>query len=452
MAAKINELRQKRIEAKAAFTKLLENHLKAAQADGRAFTVPEKAAQKDAERDVDEFDREILEEERRLAGEKAAAHFNPSLARDRGASFELPFQGDEGRMPGGQAVPGRRWAEIFGAPRTLAGMGFESSSEFWAALSAHVHHPGLIQAASMGEGVGSDGGFLVPEELVVEAFDGALEDEPVLRMVQVEGMTSETKRVSGFATKNHSSSGPFGFSGGWVDEGQPLTPEKATVRSIKLTAKKLALLVQASNEVAADGRGFGSQLDMAMREAMGWLLADAVFNGGGSGQPLGALNGPCTIVVAKESGQGADTIAYQNITKMLSRLLPASMNRAAWFASHTTRPELMKLSVPIGVAGSFVPLQLGADGVYRLLGVPLYWTEHVPALGDQGDLGLYDFSQYVLGIRKAITIDRSAHVGFTSDLMTYRGILRADGEPKHDAAFQPKSGTTQAPFVVLGAR
>jgi HK97 family phage major capsid protein len=128
------------------------------------------------------------------------------------------------------------------------------------------------------------------------------------------------------------------------------------------------------------------------------------------------------------------------------------MTRAAWYASHTTRPELMKLSVPIGVAGTFVPLTIDANGQYRLLGIPLFWDEHLPALGDAGDLLLGDFSQYALGLRKEVTIDKSAHAGFTSDLMTYRGIVRADGFPMFDAAFQPKNGTTQSPFVKLAER
>lgn len=431
MAARIHELKHARMEARRTFQALMDAHLEAATAGNRYFTDDEKRLQSLAEAKITKLDEEILAEEERIAGEKA---------RVSGAS-----------RPTGGAV-GRRFAETFGSPRSLADEGWQKPGEYFATLAAGVHHPALRAAAGvMREAIGSDGGFLVPEEIVAEAFDGALEDEPILRMVQVEPMTSETKRVAGFATKDHSTAGPFGFSGGWIAEGQTMTAEKALVRSIQLQAKKLGLLVQASNEVASDGLGFDAQLQAAMRAALGWLLADAVFNGSGAGQPLGLRNSPCKVTVAKETGQTAASIVYANITAMLSRILPSSAGRAAWFASHTTRPELMKLAVPIGVGGSFVPLTV-EGGVYRLLGLPLYWTEHLPVLGSEGDLVLTDPSQYVLGLRKQVTLDKSAHVGFASDLMTYRGIVRADGQAKHDAAFQPKNGSTMSPFVTLAAR
>ena len=457
MAARLNELKQGRIEArkrgveaKAALSKLLREHSALAEAEKRLFSAEEKLAQAKLENAIKEADEEQLRFEEQLAAEERRLD---AVKRGEGC-YPVPGAGPshpEGTLAAGV---GRKFADLFGPPASMLSQGWTSRGEFFQHLAAGVHHPALVPAAAfMRESVGSDGGFLVPEELTVAAFDGALEDEPVLRMVTIEPMMSGVKRVAGFASKNHQSSGPFGFSGGWVGEGATIAAEKALVRSLKLEAKKLALLVQASTEVASDGLGFDVQLEGAMRSALGWLLADAVFTGTGAGQPQGVLVGPAKVVQAKEAGpQTADTIVYANIVNMLSRLLPSSMSRAAFFASHTTRPELMKLSVPIGTAGTFIPLVLGADGIYRLLGIPLYFTEHLPVLGDQGDIVLGDFSQYVLGIRSQITLDRSAHVGFSQDLQTYRGIVRADGQSKHDAPFQPKNGSTQAPFVVLEAR
>jgi HK97 family phage major capsid protein len=431
---KCNELTQLRIEATHELRPLLEK-----QAKGATLTAEERKRADFLGAEVHRLEGEEVTERRRLAAEDAQLAIRPS-GRLAGLGFA------PGTAP---AAPGRKYAELFGPPQAS---GFERRADFWHAVGAGVSHPGLVYAGTMGEGIGSDGGFLVPDELVAQTLDAALEDEPILSQVTIEPMASEAKRVAGFTTANHTTAGPFGFSGGWVGEGASLTAEKGLVRSIKLQAKKLALLVQASNEVVGDGAGLETQLDSAMRRALGWLLAEAVFNGTGAGQPLGILKGPDLVVVAKEAGQTADTVNYVNVTKMLSRLLPSSMGRAVFYASHTTRPELMKLSVAVGTGGSHIPLVLGPDGRYRLLGIPLYWTEHVPALGDQGDLVLCDPSQYVLGMRKQVTMDRSQHVGFTSDLMTYRGIVRADGMSKFDGAFTPKTGTTQSPFVVLAER
>jgi len=46
---------------------------------------------------------------------------------------------------------------------------------------------------------------------------------------------------------------------------------------------------------------------------------------------------------------------------------------------------------------------------------PVIFTEKVAALGTVGDIGLYNFSQYVVGLRADISLAKSAHLGFTSD-------------------------------------
>jgi HK97 family phage major capsid protein len=48
-------------------------------------------------------------------------------------------------------------------------------------------------------------------------------------------------------------------------------------------------------------------------------------------------------------------------------------------------------------------------------------------LGSHGDIGLYDFSYYVVGLRKDMSLERSAHAGFASETTYYRGLLRVDG-------------------------
>ena len=92
------------------------------------------------------------------------------------------------------------------------------------------------------------------------------------------------------------------------------------------------------------------------------------------------------------------------------------------------------------------------DGRFFILTRPVVFTEKVPTLGAKGDIGLYDFSQYAIGIRKDISIDRSRHAGFTTDSTYFRGILRADGTPTWRQAYQPKNGDTLSPFVTVEAR
>ena len=76
----------------------------------------------------------------------------------------------------------------------------------------------------------------------------------------------------------------------------------------------------------------------------------------------------------------------------------------------------------------------------------------MPTLGDEGDLILCDFSQYALGIRAGLTLDKSIHPGFQSDKSSYRVLFRFDGAPTWNKYFTPEVGDTMSWAVLLGER
>jgi len=80
-----------------------------------------------------------------------------------------------------------------------------------------------------------------------------------------------------------------------------------------------------------------------------------------------------------------------------------------------------------GVGSWFPVLRDGARGGFEMLGLPVLFTEKVPAFSSQGDVLLADFSQYAVGLRKEMTLDLSKHLYFDSDETAFRSILRADG-------------------------
>jgi HK97 family phage major capsid protein len=207
-----------------------------------------------------------------------------------------------------------------------------------------------------------------------------------------------------------------------------------------------------SNELLADGEDFESQMTGALIQAMGWHLDDSYLNGSGSNQPLGVLNDPALVVVAKETNQAASTLTYTNIVKMFARMHPASAMNSVWVCNQATIPQLMEMSVTIGTAGSHVPVMHETDVGFTLLTRPVVFTEKVPTLGSEGDISLIDFSQYVVGIRREMTLDSSMHVGFSTDETAFRAIVRSDGQGKWAAAYTPKNGDSQSWCVTLAAR
>ena len=84
-------------------------------------------------------------------------------------------------------------------------------------------------------------------------------------------------------------------------EASTATDQAGKTRMISLRAKKAAVFVRVSSELAADAPNFDSQLSTAMSAAIAAGVDAACVSGDGAGQPLGMLNSGAMISVAKVS-------------------------------------------------------------------------------------------------------------------------------------------------------
>jgi HK97 family phage major capsid protein len=112
---------------------------------------------------------------------------------------------------------------------------------------------------------------------------------------------------------------------------------------------------------------------------------------------------------------------------------------------------MLTLSIAVGVGGSVVPAVLQEGGKFSLLGKEVLFTEKIPALGSLGQILLVDLSQYTIGMRKEVSLDKSIHVGWSTDQSSYRAIVRADGQGSWDKAITPKAGDSLSWCVALAA-
>lgn len=308
------------------------------------------------------------------------------------------------------------------------------------------------------EQVGTEGGYLVPEEYRAELLRLSLESAIVRPRARVVPMGSSTLRFPAIDETSHASSVFGGIIVYRTEEGAELTESNAAFASIKLEATKQTALAHVTNELVRDAAGgFTMYISEMFPEAMAFFEDVDFLSGSGAGAPLGALaSGNGSIVtVSKESGQAADTIVWENVVKMYARCLPSSLPRAVWVASPDTFAELATMALSVGTGGSAVWITDGRGApVLTLLGRPVIMTEKAPAvLGDKGDLSLVDFGMYLIGDRQMMTVDSSEHVKFTSDKTTFRVIQRNDGQPWLQSAITPKNGgPTLSPFVQLETR
>ena len=310
---------------------------------------------------------------------------------------------------------------------------------------------------SFGSTVPSDGGFLIPEVLRAELLRVALEMAVVRSRARVVPMESLTVPYPMLDSTSNASSVYGGVVGYWTEEGGSLTDSSPSFGRIELAAKKLTLYSEVPNELYRDSLISLEQfMNESYPEALAWFEDVAFTSGNGVGMPLGYLNAPAAVSVAKESGQNASTIVWENIVKMYARMLPSSMSRAVWVANNDTFPELATMALSVGTGGSAVWIGDGggeAAPPMRILGRPVIFTEKVSSVGAPGDINLVDFGYYLIGDRQAMQSETSAHFKFGNDKTALRVIERVDGTPWIQSAITPKSGSnTLSPFVKIAQR
>ena len=327
--------------------------------------------------------------------------------------------------------------------------------------NAGVENLMTIQAAAPGgqEVVGSDGGFLVQTDFTSE----------LVRRVHETGklsMKTDRKPISANANGmkinavDESSRADGSRSGGvrayWTGEAAAFTDTKPKFRQMELSLQKLTGLYYATDELLADTMALDAFISDEFSKEFGFKMDDAIYRGDGAGMPLGVLGHAGTINVTKETGQPAATVVAENIEKMYARMWAPALDGAEWYINQDVWPQLFQLSHAVGTGG--VPMFMLPGGITNapngaLLGKPVVPLEHCETLGTSGDLMLGNFREYLMIEKGGMEFASSIHVQFLTDQMTFRFILRADGQPKHNSALTPFKGTnTQSAFITLATR
>lgn len=382
------------------------------------------------ESDKTDLDLDALETElRSLTDEKAALE-------KRKQSFDS-YKGY--RIDTGKDVPisrGSTFRELFFRNGVSADRdhGFRDFGEFLRCINSG-RYDGRLEKRQMMGSVGRLGGFSVPEEMGGFIFDTSLEQEIVRPRATVWPVNTDTFRAPAWNGQDHSASLFGGLTGAWLAEAELANDEEAEMREILLNPQKLAVFVSVSNELLADSGMFEAQIRAAMGSTLSYQLDIAFLTGDGVGKPLGILNAPSII---EEQRSVANRITYADVCSMFARLHPALQQGAVWIVNNSLLPELLAME---DAGNHLVWHPDGTAGVPKtLLGSEVIFTEKVPALGNRGDITLVNLKQYVIGMRSAISLEKSNAPGWQRDLSSYRAIVRVDGQPAWHEPVTPVGG------------
>lgn len=297
------------------------------------------------------------------------------------------------------------------------------------------------------------GGFLIPPAFSPEMLKIDPEADPMGGRTRIVPMSSPIFSQPARVDKNHTTSVSGGLTVTRRPEAVAATASRIEFEKVELRAQSLMGLSYATREVLEDSpNSFAALIASGFSDQFNYHMIKERISGTGVGEYEGILNSPALVSVAKETGQAADTIVFQNIVKMRARCW--GYDQAIWIANHDCYPQLSQLKLDIGTGGSAMYTPSLVEGRPDMLsGRPIIYSEYAKTIGDQGDLILGNWREYLEGTYQPLRNEESIHVRFTTHENAFKFWTRNDGRCWWRSALTPvNSSSTLSPFVVLDGR
>lgn len=394
----------------------------------------------------------MVEEQKQIKGRIDAL----VLVKESAKAFEgmnfTPKKDDDKPTPGGFKTAGEFLREVHSV--TFRGKGNTRLTTFSdpkePSSGKHTGENGWSESKDLVESIGASGGFLVPTEMPNQFLQWTDTGDSMLveSRATVIPMTRRAIQIPALNQGGTTAGQPHWWGGvlaKWTEETGTKTETEPTFRQIELVAHKLVCYTEASDELLEDSAvSLEALLNSMFSGVTKWERQNAFINGSGAGQPLGVINAPATIAL---NPAAANALSVNDLARMLESFQGTN---PVWFFSRRWMAELLQLNGPAGNP-SYVFMPSARDGYpASLLGYPLFFVEQMPGPGSLGSVGLFDWSKYLVGNRKAITIDTTKIFKFQNDITSWRCVSRVDGQPWLNLPFTWSDGTTQtSPFVIL---
>lgn len=162
-----------------------------------------------------------------------------------------------------------------------------------------------------------------------------------------------------------------------------------------------------------------------LTDGIAYLVEGWIVNGTGSSQPTGIEKAPGNSWTANTNKItcAASVPTYAEVCNLIS-LLPGVYDRRAKFVM--SKKTLWQKFMPIRDDAKAPIVKGEGAGQFYIMGYPVLLTDKVSTLGDAyfGDL-----KTYYGNFAENITVEKSEHSSFRSNLTDYRGTAIFDGKP-----------------------
>jgi HK97 family phage major capsid protein len=231
----------------------------------------------------------------------------------------------------------------------------------------------------------------------------------------------------------------------WGSDDAGTTETEPKFDQIKLKTNAMKALVKIPNSLMQRSAvSIDAVITTLLGNAIGWSRNYALFQGTGSGQPLGIINSPAGI------DYGGSAIDFATISGMLNRIVPSRADNYVWYCHALRRSNINALQQTNNTLVTFLPDLRGKPGT-QLLGLPVIYTDKLPY--DSSDVSnslvLTDPSSVLVSEYQGVQIAVSDQAYFGADQTGIRVILSLDAQPWLKAPVAIGSGVNDTVSTIV---
>lgn len=278
---------------------------------------------------------------------------------------------------------------------------------------------GPVDYRSLVKGTATAGGNTVPTGFYDRLIAHLIEVSAVMQAGATILNTNSGEVIQVPKTTAHSSAAI-------VTEGNTIGTSDPTFGQVPLGAYKYGTMIQVSRELLDDtGVDLEGYLAMQAGRALGNAFGAHAITGTGTSQPRGIVT-DATLGVTGQSGV-AGAFSGDNIIDLFYSVIAPyrASGSCKWIMKDATVGSARKLKDTTGQYIWQPSLQAGAPDM--LLGKPVLTDPNVAGVALSAKSVLFgDFSQFFVRFAGGVRFERSDDFAFSSDLVTFRALMRAD--------------------------
>jgi HK97 family phage major capsid protein len=287
---------------------------------------------------------------------------------------------------------------------------------------------------------GEAGGYLVPPNFIDSVMSLAAEGAIVRPRAMKVPLPCDVPALNQYGSTTPSG-GVSNYFGGmqwsWGDADETISETSGDFYNIHMEIIELKGVTSIANSMLRSVRGLDTYFTRMIGEGVGYMEDYAYMRGSGVGEPLGVYNSDALLSYTLA---GSEELTMEDVEGMVGNLVNGGNANAVWVCNQHLRGELAGIVTYVqGIEQSLV--------TGTLAGLPIIFSDKLPATLNAGGLLLADFSKYLVGPMNAVEILFDPNAYFTKNKAGLRIVCYTNGTPWMRGTVKTSSSTYASAFI-----